>query len=145
MTLIHQNCWFDTNVAKLYTHSKLNMSENSISKSPEIIFKIDEMVKLSLDTKKFWYFLTSAFYLIMTANRHSVFHITCITYFIYVYEIWYCQCLSDIFTRIVYRLSNSWRSSFDRTSFMLTLLHNKFQNKKLLPIYSIIYLLIFIF
>ena len=42
-----------TNVAILYTHSKLNMSENSIFKSPETIFKVDEMVKLSLDTKKF--------------------------------------------------------------------------------------------
>ena len=81
-------------------------------------------------------FLTSANYLIMTANRHSVFHNTCIIYFIYVYKIWYCQCPSDIFSRIVNRLSNSWRSSFDRTSFMLTLLHNKFQNKKTLQIYS---------
>ena len=64
-----------TNVAILYTHSKLNMSENSIFKSPETIFKIDEMVKLSLDTKKFWKYLTSGHYSIMTANRHSVFHI----------------------------------------------------------------------
>ena len=64
-----------TNVAELFTLSKLPMFEIMIFKLPVTIYKTKENLKQFLAIQKFSKFLTSGHYLIMIVNLHSVFPI----------------------------------------------------------------------
>ena len=64
-----------TNVAELFTLSKLRMFVNMIFKLLVTIYKTEEILKQFLAMQKFSKFLTSGHYLIMIVNLHSVFPI----------------------------------------------------------------------
>ena len=64
-----------TNVAELFTLSKLRMFVNMIFKLLVTIYKTEEILKQFLAMQKFSKFLTSGHYLIMIVNLYSVFPI----------------------------------------------------------------------